>query len=387
MRMAYLAGGRLFVQDGSQDPREIESTFGQELIQRAEQVAQRHEWKTKGSGAAFMSGGMLWGVNSQDQQVRNVRITGMTVKPGGSECYLALESPPVGALLCHNLCSGAETRILHRERFQCTDLVLHSVDPLLACSLRFQNGSANIAIMATDGSDLREVTEGDSVDEAPSWVPGSTSLVYQSSGVGRSPEGFFAGVGPITVMKLDVDSGSLDTLLQDSHYDFLTPRLTSSDVLYYIRRPYEPFVRPSVWRIAGDVVLFPFRLLRALLAYLNFFSLTYTRKPLTAAGGPKFEGRDLRQLIVRGRMIEAAKKLREQTNDERALVPRSWELRRRTTDGNDECLARGVLCFDLASDGSIFYSNGTTVFRVNSQGKPCKLAAAPLIESLVILEG
>ena len=119
---------------------------------------------------------------------------------------------------------------------------------------------------------------------------------------------------------------------------------------------------------------------------MNFFSLTYSRKPLTTAGGPKLEGADLRQLIVRGRMVDAARRLRETGNDDRALVPRSWELRRRSPNGNEECLARSVLCFDLAPDDSIVYSNGTTIFRLNEGGKPSKLLNASLVESVLVLQ-
>ena len=386
MRVAYLSGGRLFVQDGPNAAREIESAFGQELVRSALQVAQKREWKTKGTGALFMSGGMLWGVDEREQQLRNVRITGMTRVKDANRLFLALQSSPVGALLIHDLGSAVEKRVLHREHFNCTDLAHHPEEAWLACSLRFENGTANIGFLTEDASEQSEVTEGDSVDEAPSWVPGTSRVIYQSAGVARSSEGFPMGTGPFAVMSLDLDSGELEVLLQDDRYDFLTARKTASGDLLYIRRPYEAFHRPSPLRMAGDIVLFPFRLLRALFAYLNFFSLTYSRKPLTTAGGPKLEGADLRQLIVRGRMVDAARRLRETGNDDRALVPRSWELRRRSADGSEECLARSVLCFDLAPDDSIVYSNGTTIFRLNERGKPSRLLSASLVESVLVLQ-
>jgi len=115
MKVAYLSAGRLFVQDGSNAAREIESAFGQELVRSALQVAQKREWKTRGTGALFMSGGMLWGIDEREQQLRNVRITGMTRAHGTSRLFLALQSPPVGALLVHDLGSGKEKRVLHRE--------------------------------------------------------------------------------------------------------------------------------------------------------------------------------------------------------------------------------------------------------------------------------
>ncbi len=374
------------MKDESSPAREIESAFGQELVRSAVQVAQKREWKTKGTGALFMSGGMLWGIDEREQQLRNIRITGMSLAPGTSRLFLALHAPPVGALLVHDLCSGTEKRVLHRERFECIDLAHHTDEPWLACSLRFQNGTANIGFLTEDASDMSEVTEGDSIDEAPSWVPGTSRVVYQSAGVARNTEGFPVGTGPFSVMSLDLDSGDMEVLLQDDRYDYLTARKTRAGDLLFIRRPYEQFHRPSVLRTVSDVVLLPFRLLRALLAYLNFFSLTYSRKPLTTAGGPKLEGADLRELIVRGRRVEAARHLRETRDADRALVPRTWELRRRKPDGTEECLAKSVLCFDLAPDDSVVYSNGTTIFRLSADGKSSRVVTASLVESILVIE-
>ncbi len=115
-----------------------------------------------------------------------------------------------------------EKRVLHREHFNCTDLADHAEEPWLVCSLRFENGTANIGFLTEDASELSEVTEGDSVDEAPSWVPGTSRVIYQSAGLARSSEGFPMGTGPFAVMSLDLDSGDLEVLLQDDRYDFLT---------------------------------------------------------------------------------------------------------------------------------------------------------------------
>ena len=191
-----------------------------------------------------MSGGMLWGVDEREQQLRNVRITGMTRADGTNRLFLALQSPPVGALLIHDLGSRIEKRVLHREHFNCTDLAHHAEEPWLACSLRFENGTANIGFLTEDASELSEVTEGDSVDEAPSWVPGTSRVIYQSAGLARSSEGFPMGTGPFAVMSLDLDSGDLEVLLQDDRYDFLTARKTAAGDLLFIRRPYERFTDP-----------------------------------------------------------------------------------------------------------------------------------------------
>jgi hypothetical protein len=56
---------------------------------------------------------------------------------------------------------------------------------VVACSQRFSNGTASIAICK--GADLQVATEGDAVDEAPSWLPGKDrQLVFQSAGIARN---------------------------------------------------------------------------------------------------------------------------------------------------------------------------------------------------------
>ncbi len=73
--------------------------------------------------------------------------------------------------------------------------------------------------------------------------------------------------------------------------------------LYYIRRPYEvSHFSPRTALL--DLVLFPFRLLRAVFHFLNFFSLVYSRKPLTTASGPKLNHEQQFILLLKDKLIE-----------------------------------------------------------------------------------
>ncbi len=136
--------------------------------------------------------------------------------------------------------------------------------------------------------------------------------------------------------------------------------------LHFIRRPYET-PKYSSGNILLDTLLFPFRLLRALFHYLNFFSLMYSRKPLTGAAGPAVQA-DIKDIILKGRRINAEKALREesQINGIASLVPRSWELVCRNRDGSERVLATNVASYDLMDDGSIVYSNGRAVFMLGA---------------------
>jgi hypothetical protein len=136
--------------------------------------------------------------------------------------------------------------------------------------------------------------------------------------------------------------------------------------LHFIRRPYET-PSYSSGNLLLDTLLFPFRLLRAVFHYLNFFSLMYSRKPLTGAAGPAVQA-DIKDIILKGRRINAEKALREETaiNGIVSLVPRTWELVSRNRQGVERVLATNVASYDLMSDGSIVYSNGRAVFMLGA---------------------
>jgi hypothetical protein len=133
-------------------------------------------------------------------------------------------------------------------------------------------------------------------------------------------------------------------------------------------------------------VLFPARLLRAAFYFLNFISLTFARKPLTTSGGPRVEGDDEKMVMLRGKMIDAQKAMREgPQSDAPALVPPTWELIKRAPSGTEQVLAKAVVSFDLDRDGNVVYSNGTAAYRLNGAGQTQLLFKDKLIEDLIVV--
>jgi hypothetical protein len=135
-----------------------------------------------------------------------------------------------------------------------------------------------------------------------------------------------------------------------------------------------------------DFFLFPFRLLRAVFHYLNFFSLVYSRKPLTTAAGPKMQQDDLKTIVLKGKVIDAEKALRSGVKimGVPSLVPSSWELIRRNENQSEEIVAKHAAAFDISDDGTIIYSNGYGIFELNPQKRQSLLLKDRLIENLII---
>jgi hypothetical protein len=92
-------------------------------------------------------------------------------------------------------------------------------------------------------------------------------------------------------------------------------------------------------------------------------------------------------MMVWGNMLDADKAADRADDGTPALVPKSWELIRRRKDSNaEEIVAKGVLCYDLYRDGSILYSNGSGIFRIDPKGLTERLAKDALIEQVIAVE-
>ena len=145
-------------------------------------------------------------------------------------------------------------------------------------------------------------------------------------------------------------------------------------------------VAPAWGRRFWTSCCFPFRLVNALFEYLNFFSMTYSGKPLKTSGNARSKEMDMRRLMLMGNYVNALEVMKHSADQETpALVPSNWELVRCASGGagQAEVLAKGVLSYDLEEDGSVLYSNGSAIFRVEDSRKPVLVLKGDLIEHVI----
>jgi hypothetical protein len=384
---AYLAQGKLHLKLGDAPVRPIESQFGNSVRHRAQELQQRNSWKTQGRGAQFMRGGALWGVNDADPALMPIRISGLSPGCQPGELLYSLDTPEIAGLFVIKDAGQHEQRLFHTADYRVGHVTAQPEGKKIACAFSHKGGTSSIAIMNEDGSEMAEATQGDTIDMAPTWVPGQPQeLVFQSAGLARNRAGQMVGRGAFAVHRLNLNSGELTTIAESATADLLGPRIAQDGTLYSIKRPYRgPGAKVAVGQAALDFALFPFRLLYALFQYLNFFTMSYTGKSLTSAGGAAREA-DVRQMMVWGNLIDAQKSGRSRGEDGTpSLVPKNWELVRQRPGGSVETIARGVLSFDLYDDGGVLYSNGSAVYRLGPEGKTERLAKDSLIEQVVAL--
>ena len=387
-KIAFLAEGKLYVKAGALAVRPIDSPFADGVLDRVQTNAERHGWRNRGSAGDPFSQ-MRWGGRpGQPTDVRVVRMTGLSITPTGELLY-SLDTGNVGGLFTYDLREDYENRVFHKQDFQAKDLAHHPVESLIALSLAVEDGSAHLSLLQPGVRGMRRITDGDCVDEAPSWAPGDKKvLVYQTAGIGRNQQGQAVALGPYSVQKLDIDSEKLTLLLENAKFDFLVPRLAPDGTLYCIRRPYKPdghqFISP--WKVALDLLLFPWRLIWAIYSFLHFFSLMFAGKPLTTAGGPRTQKVETRTMMLHGKMIDAEKLLKAAGKNKAVpLVPPTWELLKISPDGAQAVLAKGVLSFDLGTDGTVVYTNGTEIFELPPGGIEQRVCAHKMVERVMAM--
>jgi hypothetical protein len=379
---AYLAGGQLHLKLGQTQTQTVVSEFGLAAQQRVRQMQKRHSWKQQ-STASFLPAGF-----ARDGEMNGtglaVTIKGICQTPSNRLLY-ALEAGEVGGIFTIELPqqdlgdrrNGYEKRLFHSADFKVQQLDFNAHSEEIACAVVRKDGSAHIATMSATGTRLTEVTEGDSIDLAPKWLGGNRqAIVFQSTGVGRNSAGYIVEHRHTTIEQLDFDRHEVITLASDPQYDLLAPQVTDRGTLYCIRRPYQPLRRRiGLRRTLSDLSLIPFRLLMAVFEWLNFFTRRYTGKSLLNL--ERQPQSDLRHAVLLGRWVDVRAEMernrRHGDADAPGIVPQTWQLIRQQPHQLPEIVARGVLSFDVAPDGSIVYSNGSAVYGVTPNGQTQRL--------------
>ena len=384
--IAYLAQGKVRVKAGDAAPRTVDSAYGNSIREKEVRAQQKHSWKSAGNDGSPYTGSVLWGKAAMSQDVP-LAITSIC---GGREAgglVYSLESGSLCALLEAGQLGAEEKRLWNDNRTRIRHVTTSRSTGDLAFGVLHENGTANIGLKLNGESGVREMTEGDSFDTAPHWLPGQgQKIVFQSAGIGRNREGHFLALGPFTIQQLDLETGEMTTALEDKRYDFLAPQGREDGSLLYIQRPYTQQERVHPLRTLKDFFLFPFRLLFAIFQFLNFFSTIFTGKQLTTSHGAKARQMNMRQMMIWGNMVQAQR--RHRNEDEGVdLVPKTWELHARSAKGETKVLANGVLAYDLAPDGTIVYTNGNALFLLYPDGRKQHVLNEDMIEQVFFVPG
>ncbi len=382
LQIAYLSQGRLYLYRDGEPLTEIESEFGKDLQQRRLQVQRKQAMKNRGVQSMMMSPQMLKQMEQQSETTPPVLINSLCALKEGELLY-SLESNDMGGLFRFDLEKSRETRLFHNTDFQVSYLDFDIEQNLIACTKAYKTGSINLATMTPDAIRPQDITEGDSVDIAPRWI-GNKALVYQSAGVSRNEQGYITARAPFSIEKFDPVEQQVVTLAEDPKSDLLGPNMDRDGLLYYIRRPYKG-VKGSLGLLQAlkEILSVPLRLVLAIWGFFNSFTVMFTGKPLITAD-TKQKVEPQQKLKAWGEALSPENQNKKHREDAEApsLVPKEWELVRQGVQGVPEVLATSVLAYDLADDGSVVYTNGSGIYKIDAAGQSKRVTVGKLVESV-----
>jgi hypothetical protein len=377
LRFAYLADREVHVvhDDGTEEA--IASPFVDDVRRREASIERKTGWKTRGTGARFMGAAALW--DDADGRRSPATFTALGKGRRRGELLYAIATGPVSGLFAYDPQTKEEQRLVHGTDGAPLSVATSDDHCVIAMARDQKSGARNLAVMRDDGGDSALVTDGDTVDDAPSWVPvlaapevteGRHQLVYQSTGIGRDAAGMIAGFGPTEINLLDAERGTVKTILSSPEHDYLGPQMMRDGTLFVMRRPYQGLPKgPDAVGHLKDGLLAPFRLAYAGFRYLDFFSMRYTGKPLANGGNAKARNIDARKLIERQNIAAAG----EEPDDEAARrAPADWLLVRRGPDGQETVVAKNVVAFALDRGGDVLVSDGCGIDRIHADGTTTK---------------
>jgi hypothetical protein len=364
MQYAFISDGKLFIQDDDGAIKEISSKFAIEKDEEAESQKSLHSWKSsKENIDPYFGSNILWGGQGSQRPYRKFRFKSVMIKNSDLLFYL-LTNDYVTGLFEYNVREDEELRLFHKNDFAEVGMDYSRETEKFVAALQNEDGSADLDLLDSEGRYEKTLTGGDSRDSNPTFSKfNPEEVLYQSSGLARSEEGFLMAFGPEAINKVNIETREISSLASEERYDYLLPKDDVDGNLYFIRRLYNRPGYQHPLKIIFYIVTFPIRFIWAIFKFLDAFTKLFTEKPKLRSGPeiqPDAKNKYVRVLGETIYLAKIKKTLRSQEGI--SLVPKSWELVKISKDGVMEVIARNVSSYDLDEKGEIHFTNG---FRVN----------------------
>ncbi|MBJ9372270.1 MULTISPECIES: hypothetical protein [Acinetobacter] len=380
----YLSNQNLYLLDGNKSitvPCQAIDQYKKNLVE----IQQRKEWKTKGTGAQFT------GNFSQDDQVdlNHIFPTDVVLTSDHKMIYTAClqEGTSINVKSLNDL-QETEGLILRKNDFVVQDMAYDEAKKRLALSVNSNGYERHICILPLDANRTQYLTEGDCQDSNPCFDPQDTMQIYYDS-CGLAYGEHRIAYSPKEIYHLDMGTGELQTVASDPKFDFFKPKMDSLGNLYFIKRPYSrDGSHHSPVTTIKDIIFAPFKIIRAIVGWLDFFTQRYTGESLKTTSGnnpAKSQQKSEEELFVEGNLIKAQQNLeRNQKSGEKypGMIPKSWELVKMSPTGEMTTLKRGVMSFALKDD-TIFYSNGKYLIELDADQNEHLRIEAKLISKII----
>lgn len=388
MKILFISEGALYRQEDDRPPEKVESPFALEAGERADARVKKNAWKGQGrEDQGVYSAGVVWGKQAMNRESNHAlfRAVAASEKPG--IVYYLMSMSASSGLFRLDLATGEELRIFHRQDFDGCALGCDRRTGKIILSSRNEEGLGKLEGYDVETRRRRPLTAGDGHDSNPCLDPRDPETVYfQSAGVARNEQGEIAAIGAAGVHRLDLKSGEMTTVIEETDRDFLSPKVDTAGNLWYIRRPHREQGHVSFAQRLKAWILFPVNLAAGIYGFLDTFTKIFAKRSLRPAGAAQdLEVRRSRyaQFQELAVSLEKVRQIDGEIDDSVQIVPATWELIRRTADGSESVVADHVVAFDFGPEGELVYSDG---LRVWLHGQPRKrLVKGRIIQSVAVV--
>ena len=360
-----------------------EGTYASQYIadyrERMRRMVKNKEWKHSGMGAMFRGDTMSEvGMDSEtrvDAYINSVHAAGedkvlytFTVNQTSGVIEKTLSAKKDG-----------ERFILHTNDGELLSSDYNVTDGKFVAELKRGEISSDLVLLDTERGDYVSITDGDSRDENPSFSKKRPGVIlYDSLAAGRNARGEFVEYAPAAVYEYDLNTLDLKEIRASEKYSYIKPVEDENGDIYCIRKPAKERERHNP---VVEILLIPYRLLMAIVNFIQIFVVFFTGKTMTGGGNNPAKGRDTdsRQMIIRGTVIEVDKEIarnKKFKDKDLAFIPASWKLVR-IRGGEEEEMKSGICDFSLA-EGGVVCTNGRKVFFLK-EGKSEKIAEGELV--------
>lgn len=346
----------------------------------AAEIARSGEWKRSGSGAQFMQTMPAEPVPEKfDSEISGVALRGdvfyysASVERSSGVFSASVTDP-----------KQADGNIIHGADCDYGDIDVSPDGKALVTSVKTDPFASSLAVFSLDKEGGgRTLTGGDSRDEHPAFsVCDRNKILFSTAGIGRDYNGDFVRYSASSIASYDVNTREITDVFSDEKRSLVHPRDDKNGNLYYIERPAtEKLKKPNIFL---EILLIPFRIIYAIYKFLEAFTRVFTGKGFITKtdGDNPAKQKSERDLIIDGYRIQAEKNLKAGVKRKEKFAgyaPRDWVLKKRSPSGEVTVVARGVIAYDLADDGTVFYTNGRVVAERKPDGEERQIASSKLI--------
>jgi len=350
-------------------------------INTIKKINQKNEWKTSGAGAKFMNAY----VPAYDDEATRKDVSINGVARYGEDIIYSATTGEISGLFKKVLQNNmAEGLVISNRDMQIYKLSVR--DDKCAASIGLNN-ERHIAIFNIETGSYRELTEGEVIEDYPSYSNDGSIIYFSSAGLAISYNGFTIGVGPYGIFCYHIQSNEMDEMLASEKHDYIAPKEDKDGNLLFIKRPYKGAVKDG--NIFMDILMFPIRIIRAIGGLLNYFSIMFGGESLRSgrtARDVKAKQRSEKDIFFDGNVISAQEMQKASVRRGEkfpGIIPHSWELIRLDEDGNQHCLKKGVMDYIVCKNGDIVYSNGSAIIRLLKDGSEHLIEKCRMANNLV----